>query len=94
MSESAGASTALLRITPAGSDRDTREGSYPTGPDSYPTTDKEGGEAQFKRTSIWDIRGQFLLPQEEHITPSAKVVWGAELRLRVRDTQECFSPQG
>lgn len=46
VSESAGASTALLWITPTGSDRDTREGSYQTGPDSYPSTDKESNEAQ------------------------------------------------
>lgn len=52
MSESAGASTALLWITPVGSDRDTREGSYPTGPDSYLTTDIESYEAQVKQPSI------------------------------------------
>lgn len=94
MSESAGASIALLWITPAGSDRDTREGSYPTGPDSYPTTDKQDDEAQVERPYIWEIRGPLLLPQEEHITPRAKVGWGAELRQGVRDTVECFSPQG
>lgn len=97
MTGSAGASTALLWITPAGSDRDTRERSSPTGPDSYPTTPTKR-TAKHKLNDLPPLErtvDRFATPRGAHHTQSeGRLGCGAAAAAAFGTLWNVLAPQG